>query len=78
MCRLAAVADLPQRGRCGARHAAPEPELALSLEAYERCAIERALEASRGDATAAARLLGIGRSTLYRKIAKHGLKISRR
>jgi DNA-binding NtrC family response regulator len=71
------AADLPQRGLPGARHALPEPELALSLDAYECCAIERALDASRGEATAAARLLGVGRSTLYRKIAKHGLKISR-
>jgi two-component system response regulator HydG len=72
------VADLPQRGLSGARHAAPQPELALSLEAYERCALERALEASGGDASVAAHLLGIGRSTLYRKVAKHGLQITRR
>jgi transcriptional regulator of acetoin/glycerol metabolism len=26
-----------------------------------------------GDASAAARILGIGRSTLYRKLAKYGL-----
>jgi transcriptional regulator with PAS, ATPase and Fis domain len=72
------VADLPQRGLSGTRHAAPQPGVSLSLESYERCALERALEASGGDASAAARLLGIGRSTLYRKIAKQGLKIPRR
>jgi DNA-binding NtrC family response regulator len=47
--------------------------LPLSREAYERCLLERALRESGGNATAAARRLGIGRSTFYRKLAKHGL-----
>ena len=49
------------------------PQLAgipLSLDAYERSALERALQESGGDANAAARSLGIGRSTFYRKLAK--------
>ena len=50
-----------------------EVDLPLSLAAYERRALERALDETRGDATAAARRLGIGRSTLYRKLQKHGL-----
>lgn len=50
-----------------------DASLPLSLEAYERRALERALDETRGDATAAARRLGIGRSTLYRKLQKHGL-----
>jgi DNA-binding NtrC family response regulator len=54
--------------------AAPPTDLPLSLEAYERCALERALRETGGDATAAARRLGIGRSTFYRKLAEHGLK----
>jgi len=49
-------------------------ELPLSLHAYERCALERALRETAGDATEAARRLGIGRSTLYRKLAKHGIE----
>jgi DNA-binding NtrC family response regulator len=48
--------------------------LPLSLDAYEKRALERALLECRGDAGAAARVLGIGRSTLYRKLAKHGLR----
>jgi len=53
-------------------------ELPITLEAYERCALDRALAKSGGDATAAARLLGIGRSTFYRKLAKHSLPPGRR
>ncbi len=68
------VADLP-----GARRrAAPAPvaaptDLPLSFDAYERCALERALRETGGDATQAARLLGIGRSTFYRRLVRHGL-----
>ena len=46
-------------------------EVGLSLEAYECSALERALREHGGDAKAAARSLGIGRSTFYRKLAKH-------
>jgi DNA-binding NtrC family response regulator len=46
----------------------------LSLAAYERCALDRALRESNGDATAAAARLGIGRSTFYRKLAKRGIR----
>ena len=55
-----------------------DPLLPLSLEAYERMALERALDESRGDASEAARRLGIGRSTLYRKLAKLGIEVRRR
>lgn len=41
----------------------------LSLRSFERKAIHRALQASQGNASAAARLLGIGRATFYRKLA---------
>jgi DNA-binding NtrC family response regulator len=67
------VADLPGARRRAAPAAAPPADLPLSLEAYERCALERALRETGGDATRAARLLGIGRSTLYRRLARHGL-----
>jgi DNA-binding NtrC family response regulator len=48
-------------------------DLPITLDAYERCALERAMAECLGDASAAARILGIGRSTLYRKLAKYGL-----
>jgi two-component system response regulator HydG len=71
------VADLPRTCRRVSRR--PDEALAgipTSLEAYECSALERALLESGGDATAAASLLGIGRSTFYRKLAKHGLTSS--
>jgi two-component system response regulator HydG len=55
-----------------------EPGLPLSLEAYERAALERALRESGGDASEAARRLGVGRSTFYRKLGQHGLSLARR
>jgi DNA-binding NtrC family response regulator len=68
------VADL-RLGRAPANTPSdvPPPAVALSLDAYERCALERALAETGGDATHAARLLGLGRSTLYRKLARHGI-----
>jgi len=52
-------------------------DVPVSLEAYERCALERVLWECGGDATAAAARLGIGRSTFYRKLTKHNLVSSR-
>ena len=52
----------------------PPDALPLRLDAYERCALERALDESGGDATEAAKRLGIGRSTYYRKLARHGIR----
>jgi len=43
------------------------------LVELEKQAIQQALEALRGDKLAAARLLGIGKTTLYRKIKEYGL-----
>jgi len=66
--------DIPlARGRARTT-AAPPVALPLSLEAYERSALERALRETGGNATEAARRLGIGRSTLYRKLSKHGIR----
>jgi Nif-specific regulatory protein len=53
---------------------APAPDQpAFSLASGERQQIEKALEACDGDRLAAARLLGVSRSTIYRKIKQHGL-----
>lgn len=45
----------------------------LPLAELERIAIENALEHTRGNLSAVGRQLGIGRTTLYRKIKKYGL-----
>ena len=60
-------------GRVPRAEPALPADVPLSLAAYECCALERALRECSGDATRAARRLGIGRSTFYRKLAKHGL-----
>jgi two-component system response regulator HydG len=75
------AADLPiGRSRPAAappRATEPAPAgLPLSLDAYERSALERALREAGGNATDAARRLGIGRSTFYRKLGKHGLRVA--
>jgi len=49
-------------------------ELPLSLEAVERWAVIRALRDKNGRLTEAAKALGIGRTTLYRKLEKYGLR----
>lgn len=44
----------------------------LPLHLVERRAIEQALNFTRGDRTTAAHMLGIGRTTLYRKLKEYG------
>lgn len=51
----------------------PEPPAAARLDELERQAIQQALEASGGDRTRAAKILGIGKTTIYRKIKQYGL-----
>jgi two-component system response regulator HydG len=53
--------------------AAPADPSDLSLEAAEREQIRRALEVAAGRRVAAARLLGLSRRTLYRKLDKYGI-----
>jgi transcriptional regulator of acetoin/glycerol metabolism len=43
-------------------------------DAAERAVVIRALETSRGNLSAAAKSLGVARSTLYRMMARHGLR----
>ncbi len=51
-----------------------EPNMPLNLDALEKLAIERALALHAGNLSRAAQALGLGRTTLYRKMARHGLQ----
>jgi DNA-binding NtrC family response regulator len=54
--------------------AAEDPRLAWSLAEVEKEHIQRVLARHRGNATAAARQLGVSRTTLWRKLREYGLK----
>jgi DNA-binding NtrC family response regulator len=47
---------------------------ALNLEGMERKAIIQAIEKYQGNMSKVAKELGVGRTTLYRKMTKYGLK----
>jgi DNA-binding NtrC family response regulator len=65
------VGDLPSNLQYGTAERAPQNDELLSLEQLERRAILRALREVGGDKLAAARLLGIGKTTLYRKLKQY-------
>ena len=46
----------------------------MRLDELERLAIENALKHTNGNVSAVVRHLGIGRTTLYRKLKKYGLQ----
>jgi two-component system response regulator HydG len=50
-----------------------EEDEPVSLRFYEKLALMRALKETNGDKLAAAKLLGIGKSTFYRKLAAHNI-----
>ena len=52
------------------------PPEGLSLEALEKELILQALERAAGNKSAAARLLGLTRRTLYSRMEKHGLRVA--
>ena len=56
-----------------ARTPYPKPAAILPLEEVERQAVAQALEALDHNVVKAARALGIGRATLYRKLQKYGM-----
>jgi two-component system response regulator HydG len=64
--RSTAAAGEPAAG------ASPQPQLA-TLAQLERQAILGAIRALNGDKLQAAKLLGIGKTTLYRKLKEYGI-----
>lgn len=65
------LADLPSNLHSSSSDRLPPSDELLPLEELERRAIFRALRETGGDKLAAARLLGIGKTTLYRKLKQY-------
>jgi transcriptional regulator of acetoin/glycerol metabolism len=64
---------MPTAASVDAETVAAAPEFDLTIEAAERDQIRKALEAAGGKRMEAARLLGLSRRTLYRKLDKYGI-----
>ncbi len=71
------VGDLPSNLQYTSVERLPENDELVPLEELERRAIFRALRETAGDKLAAARLLGIGKTTLYRKLKQYHTERSR-
>ena len=67
---LTAIAHAAREGRSTSL----EIEVPSSMEEIERKAIEATLDYTSGDKTRAARLLAIGRKTIYRKLDQYNGK----
>ena len=65
------VGDLPSNLHYPSSERAPDNDEVLPMEELERRAILRTLRETGGDKLAAARLLGIGKTTLYRKLKQY-------
>jgi two-component system response regulator HydG len=69
------IADLPSSLQEGPSDKMLESNELTTLDQMERRAILRALRETNGDKLAAARLLGIGKTTLYRKLKQYGPEV---
>jgi len=69
----ARVIDLPSTILYFVGKPAPEQPAFTTLRELEKRQILQALEATQGDRQRAAKLLGIGKTTIYRKIKEYGL-----
>jgi DNA-binding NtrC family response regulator len=68
------VGDLPTNLQYPSTERTPEKDEILPLEELERRAILRTLRETGGDKLSAARMLGIGKTTLYRKLKQYHLE----
>jgi two-component system response regulator HydG len=68
------VVDLPSNLLYLAGESRRDPRTLATLHALEQRAILQALEATKGDRLRAAKLLGIGKTTIYRKLKEYGLE----
>jgi two-component system response regulator HydG len=67
--------DLPTNLQYGTGDRLPQNDELLPLDELERRAILRALREAGGDKLAAARMLGIGKTTLYRKLKQYDSQV---
>ena len=70
------VADLPSNLQYPSSDRTPQKDELLPLDELERRAILRTLRETNGDKVAAARMLGIGKTTLYRKLKQYRVEPS--
>jgi two-component system response regulator HydG len=68
------VVDLPSNLLYLVGEPRHDPRTLATLHALEQRAILQALEATKGDRLRAAKLLGIGKTTIYRKLKEYGLE----
>jgi DNA-binding NtrC family response regulator len=68
------VADLPSNLHHPSAEPVPEKDGLVPLEELERRAIVRTLRETNGDKLSASRILGIGKTTLYRKLKQYNLE----
>jgi len=71
---ILSVADLPSNLQYPPTERVPEKDEILPLEELERRAILRTLRETGGDKLSAARMLGIGKTTLYRKLKQYHME----
>ena len=69
------IGDLPSNLQQGSSEKSLESNELTTIEEMERRFILRALRETNGDKLAAARLLGIGKTTLYRKLKQYGPEV---
>jgi len=70
------VPDLPPSLQFSSFELPPQKDEIVPIDEMERRAILRALNETNGDKVATARLLGIGKTTLYRKLKQYRVPIS--
>jgi two-component system response regulator HydG len=68
------MVDLPSNLLYSVGEVRHDPRALATLQELEQRAILQALEATQGDRLRAAKLLGIGKTTIYRKLKRYGLE----
>ena len=70
------TADLPSSMLSQLGRSASSRQQLTTLQALEQQAIRQALQAAGGDRVRAAKLLGIGKTTIYRKLKEYAIEVN--